>query len=180
VLDWELSTLIWPTSATTACDLREGFGASGGYAGVDLKAFGIPTEAGIWRPCPAHRSHGGSVMDFYLAFSLFRLAAIVQGVYKRGLTAPPRRSRHPVRQPRQGDGRSRLVDRRKARLNVQPGSERTNGYSSVTGTIEASLPTGQPAVSITALEGRGSAHIQRLLRSADAAARAASTTPGAG
>jgi aminoglycoside phosphotransferase (APT) family kinase protein len=64
----------------------EGFGASGGYAGVDLKAFGIPTEP-EYLASYARRTGRERIehWDFYLAFSLFRLAAIVQGVYKRGL-----------------------------------------------------------------------------------------------
>ena len=64
----------------------EGFGASGGYAGLDLKAFGIPTEP-EYLAAYARRTGRKEVpsFDFYLAFSLFRLAAIVQGVYKRGL-----------------------------------------------------------------------------------------------
>ena len=37
------------------------------------------------RPMPGARSDRDPRWDFYVAFSLFRLAAIVQGVYKRGL-----------------------------------------------------------------------------------------------
>ena len=64
----------------------EGFGASGGYAGLDLKAFGIPNES-EYLAAYARRTGRKSIehWDFYLAFSLFRLASIVQGVYKRGL-----------------------------------------------------------------------------------------------
>ena len=48
VLDWELSTLGHPLADLgyncMMYHFGEGFGASGGYAGLDLKAFGIPTE----------------------------------------------------------------------------------------------------------------------------------------
>ena len=90
VLDWELSTLGHPLADLgyncMMYHFGEGFGASGGYAGMDLKAFGIPSEHGISRRlCAPHRPQGIADWDFYVAFSLFRLAAIVQGVYKRGL-----------------------------------------------------------------------------------------------
>ena len=90
VLDWELSTLGHPLADLgyncMTYHFGEGFGASGGYAGLDLKAFGIPSEA-EYLAAYARRTGRKEVpsWDFYLAFSLFRLAAIVQGVYKRGL-----------------------------------------------------------------------------------------------
>jgi aminoglycoside phosphotransferase (APT) family kinase protein len=90
VLDWELSTLGHPLADLgyncMMYHFGEGFGASGGYADTDLKAFGIPTEAG-YLAAYARRTNRAAIehWDFYLAFSLFRLAAIVQGVYKRGL-----------------------------------------------------------------------------------------------
>ncbi len=90
VLDWELSTLGHPLADLGYNCLMyhfgDGFGASGGYAGVDLKAFGIPSEQ-EYLAAYARRTGRKEVpcFDFFLAFSLFRLAAIVQGVYKRGL-----------------------------------------------------------------------------------------------
>jgi aminoglycoside phosphotransferase (APT) family kinase protein len=90
VLDWELSTLGHPLADLgyncMMYHFSEGFGASGGYAGIDLKAFGIPDER-EYVAAYARRTgrQGIEHWDFYLAFSLFRLAAIVQGVYKRGL-----------------------------------------------------------------------------------------------
>ncbi len=90
VLDWELSTLGHPLADLgyncMMYHFGEGFGASGGYAGVDLAAFGIPTEQ-EYLATYARRTGREEVpsWSFYLAFSLFRLAAIVQGVYKRGL-----------------------------------------------------------------------------------------------
>ncbi|MFM8374982.1 MAG: phosphotransferase, partial [Phenylobacterium sp.] len=85
VLDWELSTLGHPLADLgyncMMYHFGEGFGASGGYAGKDLKEFGIPTEQ-EYLAAYARRTGRKEVpaWDFYLAFSLFRLAAIVQGV----------------------------------------------------------------------------------------------------
>ena len=90
VLDWELSTLGHPLADLgyncMMYHFGEGFGASGGYAGMDLKAFGIPNEK-EYLAAYARRTKRDEIADweFFLAFSLFRLAAIVQGVYKRGL-----------------------------------------------------------------------------------------------
>ena len=57
-----------------------------GFKGQDLDALGIPSEQAY---LDAYRRHtgGGEIPEwnFFMAFSLFRLAAIVQGVYKRGL-----------------------------------------------------------------------------------------------
>jgi aminoglycoside phosphotransferase (APT) family kinase protein len=58
----------------------------GGLLGVDFEATGIPPESEfVERYCAL--TERGSVPDFayFKAFSLFRLAAIAQGVYKRGL-----------------------------------------------------------------------------------------------
>jgi aminoglycoside phosphotransferase (APT) family kinase protein len=90
VLDWELSTLGHPLADLgyncMMYHFGEGFGASAGYAGTDLRAFGIPTEE-EYLAAYARRTGRARIehWDFYVAFSLFRLAAIVQGVYKRGL-----------------------------------------------------------------------------------------------
>ncbi len=90
VLDWELSTLGHPLADLgyncMMYHFAEGFGASEGYAGMDLKAFGIPTEQ-EYLAAYARRTGRKGIPDwnFFVAFSLFRLAAIVQGVYKRGL-----------------------------------------------------------------------------------------------
>jgi len=90
VLDWELSTLGHPLADLgyncMVYHFGEGFGASEGYAGMDLAAFGIPSEKD-YVAAYARRTGRQDIpdWDFYVAFSLFRLAAIVQGVYKRGL-----------------------------------------------------------------------------------------------
>lgn len=87
VLDWELCTLGHPL-----CDLA--YNCLGyhlaepphGYAKADLKALGLPTEADyVAAYCKRTGRDGIEDWTFYVAFSLFRLAAIAQGVYRRGL-----------------------------------------------------------------------------------------------
>ncbi len=57
-----------------------------GLAGVDRKVLGIPTEeAYVAAYCRRMGLPGIPGFDFCLAFSFFRMAAIVQGVKKRGL-----------------------------------------------------------------------------------------------
>jgi aminoglycoside phosphotransferase (APT) family kinase protein len=89
VLDWELSTLGHPFSdlAYQCMQWRMPPGEEGrGLAGIDRKALGIPTEAEyIETYCRRMGLPGIPSFDFCLAFSFFRMAAIVQGVKKRGL-----------------------------------------------------------------------------------------------
>jgi aminoglycoside phosphotransferase (APT) family kinase protein len=88
VLDWELSTLGDPL-ADFAYHCMSWYippGAFRGIGGLDLEALGIPSEeryvamycrrtgrAGI---DPVH-------WDFYIAYNLFRISAILQGILKR-------------------------------------------------------------------------------------------------
>ena len=87
VLDWELSTLGNPladlANQCTAWMLpREG--GIVGMMGVDRAALGIPSdEEYIARYCERTGRDGIDNWDFYIIFSMFRLAAIVQGVAKR-------------------------------------------------------------------------------------------------
>jgi aminoglycoside phosphotransferase (APT) family kinase protein len=89
VLDWELSTLGHPFSdlAYQCMQWRMPVGEEGrGLEGVDRKAQGIPTEAEyVEAYCRRIGLPGIPIFDFCLAFSFFRMAAIVQGVKKRGL-----------------------------------------------------------------------------------------------
>jgi aminoglycoside phosphotransferase (APT) family kinase protein len=89
VLDWELSTLGHPFSdlAYQCMQWRMPPGEEGrGLAGVDRKAQGIPTEREyVEAYCRRMGLAGIPSFDFCLAFSFFRMAAIVQGVKKRGL-----------------------------------------------------------------------------------------------
>lgn len=87
VLDWELSTLGHPL-----CDIA--YNCLGyhlkepphGYATVDFAKLGLPTEK-EYVAAYCRRTGRTSIphWHYYLAFSLFRLAAIAQGVYRRGL-----------------------------------------------------------------------------------------------
>jgi aminoglycoside phosphotransferase (APT) family kinase protein len=56
-----------------------------GIAGLDWAALGIPSEARIRRnataSAPASPIHGD--WNFYLAYNMFRIAAILQGIMKR-------------------------------------------------------------------------------------------------
>jgi aminoglycoside phosphotransferase (APT) family kinase protein len=89
VLDWELSTLGDPLAdlAYHVLPWRLTEQQFRGMAGKDLALAGIPTERdyllryGERRGQPVDQ---GS-WDFYVAFSLFRLAAILQGILKRSL-----------------------------------------------------------------------------------------------
>ena len=88
VLDWELSTLGHPYSdlAYQCMQLRmpQGMGTIDGLKGVDRESLGIPTEEQyVADYCKRMGIEQIENWSFYLAFSFFRLAAIVQGVAKR-------------------------------------------------------------------------------------------------
>ena len=88
VIDWELSTLGHPLSDLAyICMLYDvALPKIGGLLGVDFEATGIPTQdAFVARYCELTGRDGIPDLAYYKAFSLFRLAAIVQGVYKRSL-----------------------------------------------------------------------------------------------
>lgn len=89
VLDWELATLGHPMAdlAYYLMALRlPRFGEIKGLQGEDLTALGIPDESSlIAHYCQVRGVQPPENWPFYLAFSFFRLAAILQGVYKRGL-----------------------------------------------------------------------------------------------
>ena len=88
VLDWELSTLGHPYAdlAYQCAQWRLPAGPLRGLKGVDRHSLGIPTEAEyVEAYCRSLGLGGIPHWDFYLAVSLFRLAAICQGVYRRGL-----------------------------------------------------------------------------------------------
>ncbi len=88
LLDWELCTLGHPLSdlgyvcAMYHADVL----STGRLKGIDHKALGIPTEQEF---VELYCRHAGRTEVpnhlFFVVFSLFRSAAIIQGVYKRGL-----------------------------------------------------------------------------------------------
>nr|WP_295083100.1 phosphotransferase [uncultured Roseateles sp.] len=91
VLDWELSTLGHPLADFSYHCMTwhiQSSGAARGLAGKDLAALGIPDELSyVRRYCErTGRSDVDRVMqdwNFYLAYNLFRIAAILQGIAKR-------------------------------------------------------------------------------------------------
>lgn len=86
VLDWELSTLGHPLADIAYnCILYHSHSESwGSLVGVDFGATGIPSEeAYVAAYCRRTGRDGIEDFAFYLAFSLFRLASISQGVFKR-------------------------------------------------------------------------------------------------
>ena len=88
VLDWELSTLGHPLADFTYFLMAWRFppDVRGGLAGLDLDAAGIPTLMEIAERYQKRTGFDAlGAIDFCSAYNMFRLAAIVQGVYARGL-----------------------------------------------------------------------------------------------
>ena len=88
VLDWELSTLGDPLAdfAYHCMSWHIPPGQFRGIGGLDLASLGIPSEAEYVRKyCERtkRKSIDPSHWDFYLAYNLFRIAAILQGILKR-------------------------------------------------------------------------------------------------
>ncbi|MDR2239767.1 MAG: phosphotransferase family protein [Zoogloeaceae bacterium] len=90
VLDWELSTIGDPFSDLAfncmTYHLPMGHPVSAGFLGANLAALGIPDEASYLEAY--HRYSGLDPRPhwrYYMAFSLYRTAAIQQGVYARAL-----------------------------------------------------------------------------------------------
>jgi aminoglycoside phosphotransferase (APT) family kinase protein len=88
VLDWELSTIGHPLAdiAYNAFLWRSHSPSWGSLDGVDFATSGIPTEQ-AYVDAYCRRTGRGPIQDwpFYMAFSIFRLASISQGVYRRVL-----------------------------------------------------------------------------------------------
>lgn len=89
LLDWELSTLGHPYAdlASVIMQWRMPPGREGrGLAGVDRRALGIPSDADfVAAYCNRRGLPEIPQFGFYLAFSFFRMGAILQGVKKRAL-----------------------------------------------------------------------------------------------
>jgi aminoglycoside phosphotransferase (APT) family kinase protein len=86
VLDWELSTLGNPLGdfAYHAMGWRLPPAAFRGLGGADLPALGIPSEDD-YRAAYCRRTGRDRIdhWDFYMAYNMFRLAAILQGIMGR-------------------------------------------------------------------------------------------------
>jgi aminoglycoside phosphotransferase (APT) family kinase protein len=88
VLDWELSTLGHPCAdlAYQCAQWRLPTGPMRGLKGIDRSALNIPTEAAyVARYCQRMELTEIRNWEFCLVLSLFRLASICQGVYRRGM-----------------------------------------------------------------------------------------------
>lgn len=92
VLDWELATLGHPLAdlAYTCMSYHMPHGTKDlpGFRGLNLDELGIPSEARFLEIYAEERGQAPVAPEahrFFMAFSMFRLAAIAQGVYRRGL-----------------------------------------------------------------------------------------------
>lgn len=100
VLDWELSTIGHPYADLAAVIMQWQLppGNQGrGLAGIQRELLGLPSDqAFIDEYCQRRGLPGIPQFGFYLAFNFFRMAAILQGVYKRALdgnASDPKRAR---------------------------------------------------------------------------------------
>ncbi len=89
VVDWELSTLGHPYAdlAYQCAQWRlPAYPELKGLAGIDRASLGIPAEEDyVARYCERQNITAIPAWSFYLVFSCFRFAAIIQGVKKRAL-----------------------------------------------------------------------------------------------
>jgi aminoglycoside phosphotransferase (APT) family kinase protein len=88
VLDWELSTIGDPLAdfAYHVMSWRVTPELFRGLAGIDFASLGIPTEEEYVAAYCRQTGHGAIPdWDFYIVYSLFRLAAIMQGIAKRAI-----------------------------------------------------------------------------------------------
>jgi len=96
ILDWELSTLGHPLAdlgyncmayhlPSTGTDASAIHAHGRGVSGPDLAVLGIPTEVEYVAEYSKRAGRPVPDFDYYVAFAMFRRAAICQGVYKRGL-----------------------------------------------------------------------------------------------
>ena len=86
ILDWELSTLGHPLAdfAYHCMAWHVPPSAFRGLAGLDLAALGIPDfESYVKSYCQRTGRAGIENFEYYLAYNLFRMAGILQGIMKR-------------------------------------------------------------------------------------------------
>ncbi|MBM3644810.1 MAG: phosphotransferase family protein [Alphaproteobacteria bacterium] len=89
IIDWEISTLGDPLAELSyLCMLWRNPSDMGGLAGLDLAALGLPTEAEMVAHYCTHSGRAApspALWEFYMAYNLFRVSCIRQGVYARSL-----------------------------------------------------------------------------------------------
>ncbi len=86
ILDWELSTLGHPLADFSyhCMSWHISPGQFRGIAGLDLVELGIPSETDYIKSyCQLTGRQSIANWDFYMAYNLFRLAGILQGIMKR-------------------------------------------------------------------------------------------------
>ena len=80
ILDWELATLGNPISDFAYMCMRY----RDSLRDADFKALGIPSEQEyVEAYCRRTNRSGIENWDYYIAFNMFRLAAILQGIARR-------------------------------------------------------------------------------------------------
>ena len=86
ILDWELSTLGHPMAdlAYNCLPYYIPPAAFRGMRGLDLAALGVPDEAAYLAAYRRRTGREDEVTPFHRAFSLFRIAVILEGVIARG------------------------------------------------------------------------------------------------
>ena len=102
VLDWELSTLGHPLGDFTyqLMGWRLGGNLFRGVADLDVAALGIPSEAEyVAAYCRRTGRDGIANLEWYLAYNMFRLAGILQGIMGRALDGTAA-SEHAIEQGR--------------------------------------------------------------------------------
>ena len=88
ILDWELSTLGHPLADFSyhCMSWHIAPGNFRGIGGLDLAAMGIPVEAEyVASYCKRTGRERIDNWDFYLAYNMFRIAGILQGIMKRAV-----------------------------------------------------------------------------------------------
>jgi aminoglycoside phosphotransferase (APT) family kinase protein len=86
VIDWELSTLGDPLADFSyhLMQWRMPESHRGGLLGLDLSSLGIPSEADyVALYCERTQRNSLPDIDYYVAYNMFRLAAILQGIAGR-------------------------------------------------------------------------------------------------
>ena len=120
VLDWELSTLGHPLAdlGYNCMPYRLSSETMDGFQGADLAALGMPSESEYLAAYCRRTGRAGIVdWEFYVAFSMFRLSAIAQGIMGRviaGTASDPRARDRGARARPLADAGWREVERRGA------------------------------------------------------------------